>query len=123
MTTRYTPRGRSTPALLLAALAGLSACGRDAPSGPPSPANVVAVEIRYRDSFIQLTPGLAVSLRAEVRDRSGRWHSDFPVEWRSRDTTVFRVDSEGWVFGRRPGQSRLVATASGTGVAYSVEAS
>ena len=60
-----------------------------------------------------VAPGDTLRLRATLRDASGNDLNDRPIEWRSEDPEVVRLEGEGLVRGMLPGTTTVSASSEG----------
>ena len=87
----------------------LTTCGKDSPTGPPTP-SVVTVNPA---SFTLTAVGQTVQLHAEVVDRNGKTISGATVTWTSSNASVASVSLSGLVTARQTGTTTIKATSSG----------
>ncbi len=99
---------RMPASLLLAVLAGASACGGDGATNPrPFLVHITTV---VPDSLVS---GDSLSLAAVVTDLDGRPRPDVTIAWQSSSVTVARVSPVGVVLGRSDGTATIRAVVRG----------
>jgi M6 family metalloprotease-like protein len=72
-----------------------------------------ALTLTIEPATLSLPRGLAAQAAAVLRDGAGTVVSGEPVQWRSSDTSVARVDAGGLVVSGRPGTAVVEATSRG----------
>ncbi|MYG86867.1 MAG: Ig-like domain-containing protein, partial [Gemmatimonadetes bacterium] len=91
----------------LLALLVVTSCGKDSPTGPAGPANVVVTP-----NTVTLTAiGQTVQLDAKVQYEAGATSSGHTVVWASRNPSVASVNSGGLVTALSNGTADITATA------------
>ena len=89
------------------ALFAAASCGKDSPTGPTGPANVVVTP----DTVTLSAIGQTVQLDAQVQYEAGATSSGHTVVWSSRNPSVASVTSGGLVTALSNGTADITATA------------
>ena len=85
----------------------VASCGKDSPTGPTGPANVVVTP----DAVTLTAIGQTAQLDAQVQYEAGAATSDHLVVWSSRNPSVASVTSGGLVTALSNGTADITATA------------
>lgn len=110
---------RTFPALRLALVVAVSACGgagepaapTPPPPQPPPPAAIASITVS--PSSVPLLVGATVNLSATPRDNAGNPLSGREITWSSSAVQVATVDGTGRVTGVTPGAATITATSGG----------
>ena len=94
---------------LLFFLVSLTTCGKDSPTGPPTPSSITVTPASSTLTAI----GQTVHLNAGVVDRNGKTIAGASVTWSSSNASVASVSSTGLVTAHQTGTTTITATSSG----------
>ena len=94
--------------LLLIFLA-LTTCGKDSPTGPPTPSSITVTPASATLTAI----GQTIQLHAGVVDRNGKAIAGASVTWTSSNASVASVSPSGLVTAHQTGTTTIKATSSG----------
>ena len=97
------------PISLLVLAIALTTCGKDSPTGPPTPSSITVTPASATLTAI----GQTVHLNAGVVDRNGKTIAGASVTWSSSNASVASVGPTGLVTAHKVGSTTITATSSG----------